>query len=114
METFRDGSQIMAYHGGYFESFEDYESWEQPDPNLKARLAQFFAGRKLQKELNDEVFSIPATGAMMECTWEGFGIETFSRILARKKQIKRVFDDRGSFTLELVKILAENDAQKIQ
>jgi len=110
-ESYKDGTQILTYHGGHFKSFEDYESWEQPYPNLKARLTQFFSGRKLQKELNDEVFSIPSTGALMECTWEGFGIETFSRIVRNEKQIKRIFDDRGSFTLELVKILAEDDAQ---
>ncbi|TES97495.1 MAG: hypothetical protein E3J90_06855 [Promethearchaeota archaeon] len=110
-EAYKDGTQILTYHGGHFKNFEDYESWEQPDPNLKARLAQFLSGRKIQKEMNDEVFSIPSTGALMECTWEGFGIETFSRIVRNEKQIKRIFDDRGSFTLELVKILAENDAQ---
>jgi len=112
-EAYKDGTQILTYHGGHFKSFEDYESWEQPDPNLKARLAQFRSGRKIQEEMNDEVFSIPATGALMECTWEGFGIETFSRIIGNEKQIKRIFDDRGSFTLELVKILAENDAQMV-
>ena len=110
-EAYKDGTQILTYHGGHFKNFEDYESWEQPDPNLKARLTQFLSGRKIQKEMNDEVFSIPSTGALMECTWEGFGIETFSRIVGNEKQIKRIFDDRGSFTLELVKILAENDAQ---
>ncbi|MFW9941323.1 MAG: uroporphyrinogen decarboxylase family protein [Candidatus Thorarchaeota archaeon] len=112
-EQYKDGTQILAYHGGYFKGFEDYESWEQPDPNLNARLVQFQTGRKVQKELNDEVFSIPATGSLMECTWEGFGIELFSRILGREKQIKRVFDDRGKFTLEIVKILAENNAQMV-
>jgi len=112
-ESYKDGTQIITYHGGHFKNFEDYESWERPDPNLKARLMQFKAGRKIQKEMDDTVFSIPATGALMECTWEGFGIETFSRIIRNEKQIKRVFDDRGSFTLELVKILAENDAQMV-
>jgi uroporphyrinogen decarboxylase len=110
-ELYKDGTQIMAYHGGHFKSFEDYESWEQPDPNLKMRLSQFLSGRKIQKKMNDVVFSIPATGSLMESTWQAFGIETFSRILGHDKQIKRIFDDRGSFTLELVKILAENDAQ---
>ena len=112
-EQYEDGTQIMAYHGGHFKNFEDYESWEQPDPNMKARLTQFHSGRKIQKEMNDVVFSIPATGSLMECTWEGFGIETFSRILGHDKQIKKIFDDRGAFTLELVKILAENDAQMV-
>jgi len=112
-ELYKDGTQILAYHGGHFKSFEDYESWERLDPNLKGRLDQFLSGKKVQKEMNDEVFSIPATGSLMECTWEGFGLEAFSRLLRRKKEIKKVFDDRGSFTLEIVKILAENDAQMV-
>ncbi len=112
-EASKDGTRILAYHGGSFKTFEDYESWKQPDPHLQSRLANFFAGKKAQADLDDEVFSIPATGALMECTWEGFGIETFSRILAHPKQVKRIFDDRGKFTLELVKVLAENDAKMI-
>ena len=112
-ELCKDGTQILAYHGGYFKSFEDYESWEQLDPNLKGRLDQFLSGRKVQNDMNNEVFSIPATGSLMECTWEGFGIEAFSRLLGKPKNVKKVFDDRGKFTIELVKILADNDAQMI-
>ena len=112
-EAWKDGSQIIAYHGGHFKSFEDYESWEQPDPNYPARLQQFFEGRKVQKELNDEVFSIPATGSLMECSWEGFGLETFSRVMRKSKQAEKIFDDRGKFTLEVVKIMAENDAKMV-
>ena len=112
-ETYKDGTQIMAYHGGYFKNFEDYESWEQPDPNHPARLKQFRDGKKVQEDLNDKVFSIPATGSLMECSWEGFGLEVFSRILANSAQTKKVFDDRGKFTLEVVKIMAENDAKMV-
>ena len=112
-EYFRDGTLILAYHGGHFKSFEDYESWEKPDPTTQVRLDQFLEGRKVQQELNNEVFSIPATGSLMECTWEGFGIEAFSRVLSKPKQVQKVFDDRGKFTLELVKILADNDAQMV-
>lgn len=112
-EPYKDGSQIIAYHGGHFKSFEDYESWELPDPNHPARLQQFFEGRKVQKELNDEVFSIPATGSLMECSWEGFGLETFSRVMRKSKQAEKIFDDRGKFTLEVVKIMAENDAKMV-
>jgi len=112
-EYAEDKTMILTYHGGHFESFEDYESWEQPDPNLKTRIDQFLSGRNAQKELDNKVFSIPSTGALMECSWEGFGIETFSRIIGREKQIKRIFDDRGTFTVELVKNLAENDAKMV-
>ncbi|MHA2051336.1 MAG: uroporphyrinogen decarboxylase family protein [Promethearchaeota archaeon] len=112
-ESYKDGTRIMGYHGGEFNTFEDYESWEQPDPYLEARVKQFESGRKTQEEMKNEVFSIPATGALMECTWEGFGIEAFSRLLGKPKNAKKVFDDRGKFTLELVKILADLDAQII-
>ena len=113
MEPYKDGTQIMAYQGGSFKTFEDYESFKRPDPNLKARMDNFLLGTKVQKQMKNEVFSIPATGSLMECTWEGFGLENFSRLLARPKQVKKVFDDRGKFTLEMVKILAENDPKMI-
>lgn len=109
----KDGTVISGYVGGYFKSFEDYESWELPDPQWEARLTHFKLGREVQEELNNTVFSIPSVGALMECSWESFGLEVFSKILARPKQAKRVFDDRGEFTLEVVKILAENDAHLI-
>lgn len=109
----KDGTVITGYVGGYFKSFEDFENFEPLDPHWEARLNHFKVGREIQEELNNEIFSIPAVGSLMECSWESFGLETFSRILARPKQAKKVFDSRGEFTLEVVKILAENDAQLI-
>jgi uroporphyrinogen decarboxylase len=109
----KDGTVITGYVGGHFKSFEDFENWEPLDPHWEARLNHFKVGRKIQEELNNEIFSIPAVGSLMECSWESFGLETFSRILARPKQAKKVFDSRGEFTLEVVKILAENEAQLI-
>jgi len=106
-----DGTYILGYHGGHFKTFEDYESWEPLDPTEEIRINNFLAGRDAQAQLHDEIFSIPSVGALMECTWEGFGLENFSRLLLRRKQAKKVFDDRGKFSLEMVKILAENDAQ---
>ncbi len=104
---------IGGYHGGHLKGFEDYESWEQPDPHWEARYLNFKGGREVQEEMKNEVFSIPSVGALMECSWESFGLEVFSKILAKPKQAKRVFDDRGEFTLEIVKRLAEDDAKLI-
>lgn len=112
-EYYQDGTLILGYQGSVFKSYEDYESWEQPDPNWEPRINSFLGGRDIQKQLKNEIFSVPSTGALMELTWEGFGLEIFSRILVKPKQAKRVFDDRGKFTLELVKILAELDAKLI-
>jgi uroporphyrinogen decarboxylase len=111
----KDGTEtvINEYFGGYFKDFDEYESWEPPDPHWEARLINFKAGREIQEEMNNEIFSVPSLGALMECSWEGFGLENFSRILGRSKQAMKIFDDRGKFTLELVKILAENDAQLV-
>jgi len=106
-------TEILGYHGGYFKSFEDYESWEQPNANDMERITGFLAGKELQKKYNNDVFVIPSSGALMECTWEGFGIENFSKLLAHKKQVDKIFGDRGKFTLELVKILAEHEAKLI-
>jgi len=107
----KDGTLILAYHGGYFNSFEDYESWEKPDPHSEQRLKWFLNGRTVQEDLNNEVFSIPASSSILENPLEGFGIQTFSRILAHPKQAKKIFDEYGNIALELVKLLAENDAQ---
>jgi uroporphyrinogen decarboxylase len=112
-ETYKDGTQLTTYVGGHFKNFEEYESWELPDPNNPIRLQQFSNGRKVQGELDDDVFSIPATGALMECSWESFGLEAFSRLLKKPKQAQKVFDDRGEFALEVVKIMAENDAKMV-
>ena len=113
IEYYEDGTMILGYHGSVLKSYEDYESWEQPDPYWEPRKNSFLAGREIQNQMKDEIFSVPSIGALMELTWEGFGLETFSRIIAKPKRAKRIFDDRGKFTLELVNILAELDAKLI-
>jgi hypothetical protein len=112
-EYYADGTEILGYVGGHFKSFEEYESWELPDPAWIARLHSFTAGLKAQASLDNQIMAMGAVTGMMEVTWEGFGIETFSRLLARRKAVKKVFDDRGKFAVELVKILAENGAKVI-
>jgi len=104
---------IAGYHGGIFKDFEDYEAWEPLDPCWEGRIINYEAGKEIQEEMNNEIFSVPSVGAMMECSWEGFGLENFSKILAKPKQAKKVFDDHGKFTLEMVKILTENEAKLV-
>ncbi|MFX1566359.1 MAG: uroporphyrinogen decarboxylase family protein, partial [Promethearchaeota archaeon] len=108
-----DGTLILGYRGGHFKNFEDYENWERPDPEDPIRMAAFLAGKDVQIQMENEIFSVPAIAGMMEVGWEPFGLEVFSRILARPKQAKKVFDDQGKLALEITKILAENDAQMI-
>ena len=113
-EYAEDKTMILAYHGGHFKSFEDYESWEQPDPNLKSRMDQFLSGRSIQKEMDDAIFSIPSTGALMECAWEGFGMETFSRITGRDKQMKRILSYLFSEKSKLKKPVEEYDDEHLR
>lgn len=116
IETFPgDNSKIVGYHGGIFKNMEDFENFSGfPDPNdplfLKTSLE---LKRYQQEELNNEVFIVPAIFGLMEATWEGFGIETFSRILSRPKDAKKIFDKIGNLALEMTKIYAENDVKAI-
>ncbi|MFX0059668.1 MAG: uroporphyrinogen decarboxylase family protein [Candidatus Heimdallarchaeota archaeon] len=107
----KDGTLILAYYGGYLKSFEDYESWERIELNSEKRLKSFLDGRSVQEEMNNEIFSIPSIASLLENPLEGFGLTTFSKILAKPAQAKKIFDDYGKITVELVKILAENDAK---
>ncbi|MFW9825028.1 MAG: uroporphyrinogen decarboxylase family protein [Candidatus Thorarchaeota archaeon] len=109
----KDGTLIYGYVGGFFKNYEDYENWEPLDPNWEARWVGFEAGKEIQEKMNNEILAIPSVGCLMECSWEGFGLEVFSRILTKPKQVQKIFDDRGKFTLEVVKILAERNAQMI-
>jgi uroporphyrinogen decarboxylase len=113
-EQYKDGTFILGYQGGYFESLDDFESFPKPDPNSEARIVAFEAGKEIQKELNEEIFSIPFIGgAILEGAWQGFGFERFSRFLAKKEFCDKIFNTRGEFCLELVKILAENQAKVV-
>ncbi|HMB65891.1 MAG TPA: uroporphyrinogen decarboxylase family protein [Patescibacteria group bacterium] len=112
-EYYKDGTEIIGYVDGYFDSFEVYESWELPDPSAEMRMAGYLAGKELQDKHPDDLFCLPATSGLMECTWEGFGLKTFSRLLQKRSQAKKVFDDRGKFTLEVIKRLSEKGAKAI-
>jgi uroporphyrinogen decarboxylase len=113
-ETYeKDGTVIIGYHGGIFKTFEDYESFERPDPQDPKRLAAYRAGKEVQEEMKNEILSVPAIGGMMEPSWEAFGLENFSRILARPKQARKVFDDHGKLAVELTKILGDEGAEII-
>jgi uroporphyrinogen decarboxylase len=108
-----DGSEIYVYEDGMFKTFEDFERWTQPDPTDEFRIAGFLGGLKAQQELDNEILAVPATAALFEVTWESFGMRTFSRILRNHRQIQKVFDTRGQFTLELVKNLADHGAKLV-
>lgn len=105
-----DNMDVNYYVGGYLNDFEEYEAFMEKyplDPDAPIRENSFRAGKELEKETNGKLYIIPGMAGMMEATWEGFGLENFSRLLKRKKQIKKVFDDRGQFAVELTKRVIE-------
>ena len=98
-----DGLTMAYYKGGVFKSFEDYERFPPLDPDRLVREKIFNAAKKYENDCKGDIYIAPAISGLMEATWEGFGLENFSKLLLNPKQIKKVFDDRGSFSVEMVK-----------
>ena len=114
MKNPADNMDILFYNGGFFKDYEDYEAWEyHPEPDTKIRQLNFEAHRAVMEQLNNEIYIIPGSGALLEMVFESFGMENFARLLARPKQAKKVFDDRGKFALELAKLCMEWGAEMI-
>lgn len=102
-----DGMDVSYYMGGTLKTFEDYEAFPPLDPDDPMRENAFKLGKKFEKESKGKVYLMPAIFGMMEPTWEAFGLENFSRLLAKRKQVKQVFDGRGTFAVEMVKRIVE-------
>ncbi|MHA2393892.1 MAG: uroporphyrinogen decarboxylase family protein [Promethearchaeota archaeon] len=102
-----DKMHLLYYMGGNIENFAEYEEFPLPDPDHPLRENFFKAAMQLEKEYNGKVCCAPGITGMMEMTWEGFGLENFSRLLINRKNTKKVFDDRGKFSVEMVKRIIE-------
>ncbi len=102
-----DGLIMPYYRGGVFKTFEDYEQFPPLDPDRIIRENVFNSAKNYEIMCKGEIYIAPAISGLMEATWEGFGLENFSRLLLNHKQIKKVFDDRGSFSVEMVKRIIE-------
>ena len=101
-----DDIEFNYYSGGVLKDFEDYENFYQQyplDPDDPYRETNYKVSKEIETMYKGKLYFMPAIFGMMESTWEGFGIENFSRMLARRKQIKKIFDDKGKFALELTK-----------
>jgi len=102
-----DGMHLLYYMGGMIKTFEEYEEFPLPDPDNPLRENMFKSAKKIEEEYNGKICCAPGITGMMEMTWEGFGLENFSRLLVNKKNAKKVFDDRGNFSVEMVKRIIE-------
>jgi uroporphyrinogen decarboxylase len=104
-----DNMRILYYMGGIFESFEEYERFPLPDPDNIVRKNFYNALVNVENKFDRAVCCAPGITGMMEMTWEGFGIQNFSKLLANRKNAKKVFNDRGNFSVEMVKRLIDWD-----
>jgi len=98
-----DNMDVLYYMGGAIKDFEAFESFPPLDPDNPQREEVFREAKRLEEKFNGQLYLIPMVFGLMEMTWEAFGLENFSRLLAKKKNIKKVFDNRGKFTIELIK-----------
>ncbi|KKN39425.1 hypothetical protein LCGC14_0743510, partial [marine sediment metagenome] len=102
-----DGMHLLYYMGGTINNFEEYEEFPLPDPDSPLRENMFKSAKEIEEESKGKICCAPGITGMMEMTWEGFGLQNFSRLLVSRKNSKKVFDDRGKFSVEMVKRLIE-------
>ncbi|MFX1274488.1 MAG: uroporphyrinogen decarboxylase family protein [Promethearchaeota archaeon] len=102
-----DNMDFLYYKGGILKNFEDYEAFPPLDPDNPIRQQIFKVAQDVQIKNKGKLCFVPAIMGMMEASWEGFGIELFSKMLTKTKQIQKIFDDRGNFAVELTKRVIE-------
>jgi len=102
-----DKMHLVYYMGGSIKDFEEYLEFPLPDPDHPIRENFFKASVQLENDYKGRVCCAPGITGMMEMTWEGFGLQNFSKLLVNRKHAKKVFDDRGNFSVEMVKRIIE-------
>lgn len=102
-----DQMDIAYYKEGYFKDFEEYEAFKGLEPDDTRREKYYRAMKKEEERLEGDIMISPSIWGIFEPVWQSFGFLTFSKLLSNRKKIKKVFDDRGKFALELVKLFIE-------
>ncbi|MFX0077120.1 MAG: uroporphyrinogen decarboxylase family protein [Candidatus Hermodarchaeota archaeon] len=102
-----DNMDILYYMGGFFQDFEDYEEFPKLDPDDPKRESVYRAGKLIEEKFKGKVYVMPSFCGLLESAWQGFGLQQFSRMLAKPKIVKQIFDDRGKFQVEMIKRLIE-------
>ena len=102
-----DNMDLAYYRNGFFKNFEEYDASPQLNPDNPRREKYFKAMKKLEKESQGKIYIMPSMWGVFESTWQAFGFVNFSKLIAKPKEIKKVFEDRGKFSLEMVKRFIE-------
>lgn len=98
-----DGMTIRSYLGGIYENFEDYQQFNQPDPDHFLRKKLYHVGKQIEKDYDRDLIFLSCIPGIMKANLEGFGLENFTKLLSHPSKAQRVFDDRGKFAFELTK-----------
>jgi len=105
-----DGMSIDYYTGGVLKELEDFKAFYEKyplDPDAPIRKNAYTVAKEYEAKRKGQLYFIPAIMGMMEASWEGFGLENFSRLLTKRKEIKEIFDQRGQFAVELARRIIE-------
>jgi hypothetical protein len=105
-----DGMVFFYYKGGYFHDFDAYERWGPLNPQAPVRRKAFQVAQQINQDNDSSPWVIPSLPGVLESSWQGFGLTTFAKML-RKGTGTQVLDDRGKFTLEIVKYLLDLGAE---
>jgi uroporphyrinogen decarboxylase len=98
-----DEMDILYYIGGVFNTIEDFNQFPLMDPDDPKRETIFKNAKQIEGKFKGEIYVMPTIGGIMEGTWQCFGLDKFSKLFAQPKILKQVFDNRGKFSLEIVK-----------
>ncbi len=102
-----DNMDLAYYKDGAFKNFEEYEAAPPLEPDNPRREKYFKAMKKYEKDSQGKIYVMPSIWGLFEPTWQAFGFTNFCKLLTRSAEIKKVFDDRGKFAIEILKRFIE-------
>lgn len=102
-----DMMDIAYYKTGYFANYEEYSEFERPKADDPRREKYYKAMKKMEQQLNGEIFVIPSIWGVFESTWQAFGFTNFSKLLLSKRNLEQVFNERGQFMVNLIQAFVE-------
>jgi uroporphyrinogen decarboxylase len=102
-----DNMDMAYYRDGFFKNIEDYEAFTPYAPDYSRREKYFKHMKKAESDSQGDVYIIPSMWSIFESTWQAFGFVNFSKMLTNHREIKKIFDDRGKFAVELAKLFIE-------
>jgi uroporphyrinogen decarboxylase len=107
LKNTEDTMDIFYYRDGIYKNFEEYEAGIKPDPDNPRRKKYFTGMKKVQDSYEGKIYCAPALWSTFEATWQAFGFPNFCRQLIHSPNIKKIFDERGKFQVEVLKRFIE-------